>query len=103
MKFILFWELIYFFLLLNYQNIATERILKFVLKNLFWSMRMSSTCKFKIHVPYRNMRNGSRALCTRGTNLPNGRKSARVTDFHGSIARFYQFCQKVPYILQKKN
>ena len=28
-----------FFLLLNYQIIATEKILKFVLKNLFWSMR----------------------------------------------------------------
>ena len=28
-----------FFLLLNYQNVATEQILKFVLKNLFWSMR----------------------------------------------------------------
>ena len=36
-KFILFWEFIYFFLLLNYQIIATEKILKFVLKNLFWS------------------------------------------------------------------
>ena len=28
-----------FFLLLTYQIIATEKILKFVLKNLFWSMR----------------------------------------------------------------
>ena len=37
-KFILFWEFIYFFLLLNYQIIATEKILQFVLKNLFWSM-----------------------------------------------------------------
>ena len=41
--FFLFWEFIYFFLLLNYQIIATEKILKFVLKNLFLSMpsRMS--------------------------------------------------------------
>ena len=28
-----------FFLLLNYQIIATEKILQFVLKNTFWSMR----------------------------------------------------------------
>ena len=39
-SFILFLEFIYiFFLLLDYQFIATEKNLKFVLKNLFWSMR----------------------------------------------------------------
>ena len=30
---------LYFFLLLNYQIIATEKILMFVLKNILWSMR----------------------------------------------------------------
>ena len=38
-KVYLFWGFIYFFLLLNYQIITTEKIMKFVLKNLFWGMR----------------------------------------------------------------
>ena len=33
--FVLFWEFIFFFLLLNYQIIATEKIMQFVLKIFF--------------------------------------------------------------------
>ena len=42
------------FLLLNYQIIATEKNLKFVLKNLFWSMRsrMSRILYVKLNSGY---------------------------------------------------
>ena len=49
----LFLEFIYFFLFLNYQIIATKENLKFVLKNLFWSMRSR-----KSKILYLNLNSG---------------------------------------------
>ena len=56
-KFILFCEFIDFFLLLNYQIIATEKILQFVSKNIFWSMRsrMSRILYLKLKSEYQSL------------------------------------------------
>ena len=55
--FILFWEFIYFSLLINYQITATEKLLQFVLKKSFWSMRslMSRILYLKLNRRYQSL------------------------------------------------